>query len=727
LLDQRTKVVVKLFKGQQSGMPIESYGFDSAYAVSNFVLKEGALARVNGGTIFANVLEDQFGGVTSLHRFKNLWMAQRGTSIASETSEGNATFVDVFTGLESTEKMMSSQWRDRITLVNGVEAKFLLNRKMDSLDANYRTGNLGMDPPDYDGWNALTWNETSGEIANGTYYYVITVFDGETNSESPGCGSAVSVDGLFELSMNAGELNGTNFGVLGKEVVVDSAPSSITFDRDPLIAYLQSLQATNPRVTDFRVYRCQKDLDTQLYTTLFAVPNAQETTKPTIINIAEFISTTAPYTFIDNTATADLPAISPPDNNSPPPTMERLRVAREKMQVGVDSVVAPFEPSENSGFLHTKFFRDQLFGIGARSSGWDRTSVDFPVYNEVGRNNFSDILMGSEVYQPDYYPYIWEIARGDGQISTALGVLGDTALLVFKEKSTYYLTGSSPSDYILRVLDTNKGCVNASTVQETPIGVICLDRSGFVLFNKIGQGERISVQVQDVIDSIIFPRSETFYSFYDPKNQRYYCSVVVPGSETPNLTCCLDLDSMEWTFSEGMEGLSRLADTDSNAEYVELLGSKGTGRLVDLADPEIISFVGEPIYSSWTSGPIDFGDDQHKKKIRWLYLRAKANSNWTVTIEIIPDYDESRKYVVENFNVLSSQSLWYSSDLASDGTLIWDEGNWAFAGLERKIVKIPVVSKGYTFQVRIINQDVIENRWGFVIEGISAEADMLGK
>jgi len=44
-------------------------------------------------------------------------------------------------------------------------------------------------------------------------------------------------------------------------------------------------------------------------------------------------------------------------------------------------------------------------------------------------------------------------------------------------------------------MDTQKGCVNEGTIQETPSGVICLDRAGFVLFNKLGQGEKISKNI----------------------------------------------------------------------------------------------------------------------------------------------------------------------------------------------------------------------------------------
>jgi hypothetical protein len=306
--------------------------------------------------------------------------------------------------------------------------------------------------------------------------------------------------------------------------------------------------------------------------------------------------------------------------------------------------------------------------------------------------------------------------------------LGDTALLVFKNKSTYYLSGSSPDNFTLRIMDTQKGCINEGTIQETPNGVICLDRAGFVLFNKIGQGEKISKDIQDIIDDIQTQYSDTFYSWYDPEQMRYYCALVVgSGASTPNLTVCLDLDSGGWTTIQGTEGLSRVMDTNSSGASVDIMGSASNGRLTNFADPTQVLFNGEVIESSWTSGSVNFQDDQHKKKVNWLYVRALSKETWTADIEIIPDYDESRKYVIEDWNMLASQSEWYSSDLATDGTLIWDDGTWASEGLVRTISKIPVQSIGYSFQIRIINKETNPERYGFILQSVSLEGVKLGR
>lgn len=744
-INERKTEVVRAFLGQKSGQPLESYGFDSGTNITGFTPKEGQLQRVSGGNIYAEILPSELGGITSIHRFKNLWMAQRGTVMVAEDSEASTTFTNIFTDLSS-NKAYSAQWRDRIFFTNRVDAKFLLNRSNNELDTLRKIGNLGMDPPTWEGFPydtatppfEITASGGGGNVGGPYVFYVMTLLDSETNSESPGWGALTSADGLYELTFIQGQtLDNFNkfINVLNPKAIIVAALADImTFNLAQMVAYLQDQLLLNTRATHFCIYRSTSTDGLNPDDSFKRVPlvNASSSQDGNyIIDIAEFISDN--QAFIDNTAEASLPAVLLPTNNSPPPTIERFRRAFQYMKdfnnpaLEANGIVeGDFDESKYSGFRHIRLFRDQLFGIGARSEGFVlKEGLDLPEFFPPVLNPFADILFGSEVYQPDYFPYIWEVGRGDGQTAIGLGVLGDTALLLFKEKSTYYLSGSSPSDFVVRILDTNKGCVNESTIQETPIGVICLDRTGFVLFNKIGQGERISTDIQDVIDSILFPYSSSFYSWYDPKDQRYYCAVVIPGSQTPNLTLCLDLESMQWTTDTSLVGLSRLADTDSDGEYVELIGSKTNGRLVDLSNEEIPTFQDGAIYSSWTSGVLSFGDDQHKKKMRWLYLKVKAAGDWTVTIEIVPDFREDRKFTI-TVNYSSEQETWFASD-GTGGTLYWDEGVWAFDGPEKSQVKIPIICKGRLFQVRIINQDTAANRWGFAIEGISAEAVMLDK
>ncbi len=736
-ISNRVAARVATFKGQKSGVSLESTTIEDGSSIVNMVLKEGQMERINGGTIYAEILGAESGGITSLARFKNLTIAQRNLSIAVENAEASATFTTLTSALGSNAGLKYSSWRDREFMVNGVDCKFLLNRAEGSLDSVYDFGDISVDPPHYpnytvDGSNLgidfdpypdgstvplIITTSTGGgpAINNGLYAYYISFFDAETNSESPVTRALIIDDGLTDIFETAFD---------GRIPVANGSPFKTLFQYASLAAYLTKHKQFYPRITHFRIYRGSSGATLSAFKAVPFVNASSTQNGADIISISAFIADGVD--FIDNTVTASLPLTSPPENNYVLPTTSRMKRTWKNLTVA-GYVTEAFDETVNKGFYQAKFFRDQLFGVGAKCGGFNylgRTAdaADRALYR------FSDILFGSEVYQPDYFPYIWEVGRGDGQNTVGLGVLGDTALLVFKNKSTYYLTGSSPDNFTLRIMDTQKGCINAGTIQETPNGVICLDRAGFVLFNKIGQGEKISKDIQDIIDDIQTQYADTFYSWYDPEQRRYYCSLVVGGgATTPNFTVCLDLDSGGWTTIQGTEGLSRVMDTDSNGASVDVMGSATSGRLTSFADPTQVLFNDQVIESSWTSGSVSFGDDQHKKKVQWLYIRALSKETWTVDIEIIPDYDESRKFVIEDWNVLASQSEWYSSDLATDGSLIWDEGTWASSGLVRTISKIPIKSLGYSFQIRIINKETNPERYGFILQSVSIEGVRMGR
>lgn len=769
---QRISAKAPKFEGQKSGLPIESYGIQQAEKIENFYLQNGQLMKVNGQALHSEVLLDEPGGVTSLHAFKDVVMAQRGSKLALNGSVVySTTYTDTGVTLTSTDKLFSAAWRDRVVLTNARDAFFL-----HYTDTSASFKQLGLDPPvGIQPSSALFTVGGAGNVDQNELYYLISLYDSVTNTESPCMGALPSADGVYELSPNGylGPTPSYSPNAAGSTQFMLYSGAALKIQVDAANAL------NNGRATHFIVYRAGPKVG-GLYTSFRRVPlkDGGDYDGNVILPIAALNGTVGVSgissqigAFKDNTAYANLPAVSPPENNSPPPTPLRLRSALlwAQYQANIDGDLPPPESwliSDYTGFRHMRFFRDQMFGIGAKSFGFS-VSRDVNFGSDLTQKitgkitNFTSLLHGSEVYQPDYWPYRWEVGAGDGQEATALGVLGDVALLCFKEGSTFYLAGTSADNYTLRIMDTQKGACHQSTVQETPIGVISLDRSGFVLWNKIGQGQVISDDVVDVIEKIEFAHCAQFYSCYDAALNLYRCSVAITGAVTsnglmvPNITFILDLSTMQWSFERGSEGLSRLqfsvnsqnitsraiaagelpgVEIDIGKVY-DLVGSSTNGRLYDYSLASNVTNPGDaPIVGVWTSGTINFGDDQHKKRMNWVYLRAKSLTGWKVTVEVIPDYDESRKYVVSNWDVISSQSLWYASLAATDGSLIWDSGlgtgdggAWASEGRVRQVSKIPVKCIGYSFQIRVIHQEVDSARAEFAIESISAEGVALGR
>ena len=772
---ERASAKATSFKGQKSGLPLESYDITGAELIQNFYLKDGQLKKINGNVVYGTVplafIQGQpppvvTGGVISLHRYRELLIAQRGDCLFMESytvpSPGLLQAVKGEFGVligqgYQTAKFFGAVWRNVIFLSNSQDlVKFQVNNT--GVGLNPITTALGMDPPPdpltgsmSSGQGGISESSSSGgNVEAGDHYYMIALYDSVTNSESPCWGAWASENGVYEVSPN-----GFN-GPITNLVNTSSGTSIIKLSyAGGMSAYITQAKSQVPRATHFIVYRGQPKTNGAIPDDVRRVPNTATTVAyasgSVLIPIAGFLSDG--LDFLDTTAFTSLPAVPPPTNTSPPPTPARLYNSLVAAQTRY-AATGTWAQTDYLGFRHFRFFRDQLFAIGALSPGLSVTrniTLGTSIQTVTGVvNDFNDLIHASEVFQPDGWPYVWEVGVGDGQRAIGLGVLGDTAVLCFKEKSCYYLSGSSAANYIVRIMDTQKGCVDQSTIQETPAGVITLDRMGFVLWNKIGQGEPISEDIRDIIDSIDFNAAASFWSCYDAKNNLYRCGVVA-SSGTPlpitagvvvqvNMTCTLNLFTMQWSIEQnGQVAAARVIDTDINFNLVDVIGSPTGGQLLDCSGvvvPGVLPSVlnnGAAIEAVWQSGTINFGDDQHKKKMNWIYLRAKSNESWTVDVWVIPDYDISKAYIIRGWSSVGSFSTWYSSTIATDGDLIWDDGSgnvggeWSQPGLVRQVSKIPIKSIGRTFQIRIVHKDTVAENWGFTIESVSAEATMLGR
>lgn len=757
---QRVSAKASAFKGQKSALPLESYGIDSAEQIVNFYLRNNQLNKINGNSLYSEVLVSSTqGGVTSLHGYKDVLFAQRGTdfSIAfvaqNYPAPASYFFVDSAPGfIPSGKRLYSCSWRDRIFFTNSQDAFCGLYQNSSSGGGLTISGNanFGLDPGTAATWtNDILTEGGAGSVDAGAHYYMVALYDQQTNSESVCSGALAGVDGLVDPSPN---------GFFGPQPIsiTSAGAKTVQLNGTKLLAHVQSSPSyggLGGRATHFIVYRSKANVATGSLL-FYRVPHKGGGTYDgsTIIPISAIgapIGGLGVNGFVDSTADSGL-LVANPTNNSPPPTPVRLKTALTQAQATYGAIES-WALTDYSGFRHMRFFRDQLFGVGARSYGFT-VNKDVSVSSSVTQKftglvtQFRDLLHGSEVYQPDYWPYRWEVGRGDGQEAIGLGVLGDIALLIFKEGSTYYLAGTSPDNFGVRIMDTQKGCISQGTIQETPVGVITLDRSGFVLWDKIGQGVRISEDIFDQILNIQFVHASSFYSCFDQKKGIYRCSVCVPGSGgTPNITFVLDIATMQWSIEQGTEGLSRVQFSinsnnlsaslgfavDTGFVY-DFVGSATNGRIYDYSLNTNVTNGGAAITAIWKSGTINFGDDQHKKRMKWIYLRAKAGVAWSVSIDVIPDYDESRAFSIANWSVVASNSLWYSSDLTT-GSLLWDDGTgnagglWGSDGDTRYVAKIPISCVGYSFQIRITHNSTDAAQNAFAIESVSAEAVTLGR
>lgn len=678
------------FSGQKSGLPPKTLKATDCETVQNFVLKNGTLERISGTTVYANI--GGSGRVHWIQKTRNTWFAQRGTSVYSEVGEGSGTFSAV-SGSVSDIALRSDLYRDELFLVNGTDMKFIST-------GGGTLKNIGLQAPisaaalnSTEGTDCSTPGAPAGTFSAGVYKITLTLYDPITNTESPGLNVRPDTYGLTtDLTPDSWSITfGASDSLLISQTFIDNMYAN-TYNSTALI--------DSTRATHIRVYTT--GISTGVNANVFRL--AKTVVKPT----SGGISVTDPAT-----------GVLLPVNNIPPPNILR---AREDFynRIGID-----FSPM-SSVYTHCRFFRDSLFGIGPRGTQL-LDAVSGVSSSSSNSQNYDSILYIHEPFQPDYVFDTREISNGDGQRTTAVAILRDSVLLIYKERSIYYLSGTSPDNYVVRVMDTRRGTVSAGTVQETPYGVFALDRAGVTLTADVGPAELVSEDIEDIIDSINFDSASTMYSGYDAKNERYYLSVPVDSANTPNKTLVYRIKEKAWSVCEGQEGASIHFGVASDYTSRFLIGGINNGTLYRFDANTAVTNNGSAFYSSYLSGPFYCGDSTRKKKAKFVYITAESATNWTIDIDIVPDFGQGQAFSLTGINSSSLYSIYAASQADStSGVGVFDESLWS-ASRVRKQIKVPVSCVGFGFQVGIRTNSSNANQYGFKILSVELEAVMMGK
>jgi hypothetical protein len=684
---------ISAFKGQNSGLTPDAVEPDYAARVKNMISDRGFLKKVNGRSVYG-VLSGS-GQISLLEYYSNFWLAQRGTTLFKEDSVGGKTFSSLKTLLSST-KLFAARWKNAIYFANGRDL-FFYNFDLQKVKQ------LGMYPPLGTVDNANISAAAGGSLSDGAYKYTITYFDPDTQTESPAINSRPSSFGLCVQDPFSTSDYAPDFWSI--TIAAPNSTAKIAFAALNAIFGATGESARDDRQTHFKVYR------TTVGGTVF-----RQVGTPT--SISAFILAGSDYS--DASADSSLGIPLQTDGASPPPRFERIDEAINTFK-GLGLTV---NSSTVRTYIHTREFKDSLLGFGAYGIGVSSAteSAAFPAYKSI--------LYIHDTFLPDYVFTTRDVADGDGQLPTGIATLKDNTVLLLKESSTYYLAGTNVRNYEVRPLDTKRGCIATGSIQETPYGVICLDRSGVILFDGLSVPQEIShPAVEDEIRNINFNAIDTVYSIYDRDNSLYYLALPVDGSTKPNRTLIYNAKHETWTVSEGLEGYSGNIGIDPSQNPVTLIGdSVNQDKILDWSSESAVLDVAKSIESEYLSPILYMGDPSVKKKAKFLYILAESNQDWTIDIGILPDFGQyNGENILENINSSSNYAVWASSLLDSGVNVgVFDTSNWSGTKV-RKMIKVPVSGVGYGFQIRIKNKDTNPDDYGFTLLSLKLEAVELGK
>jgi hypothetical protein len=627
------------FSGQKSGLPPQTIKPTDCEIVRNFLTLRGQLERIPGTTLYGTIIGS--GRITWIDRLAFTWFAQRGTEIFLESGQDTGSFNNIL-DLTSDDPIVSDKYKLEMYMTNGTDFKVY-----NYAQASNR--NLGLQSPiSPTALNGADTNQitkgTNGSLNDQeTYKCTFTYYDPANNIESPAVNVRPNESGLDS------DLSAFDYW----SIALGSGEDEFTIKA----TYLQTIFNNT--------YNGNSLIDTNATKIRVYVTGDGSSVRANIYRLY------GEYTIsglTDINVTSEATGVLLPTDNIPAPSVIRQQ---ESYFTRYGLQYTGFV-----GYKSIRFFRDSLFGFGA-------SGVEYPGTVD---QTYDSILYIHEPFQPDYVFDTREVACGDGQRGIGVAVLRDSALAIFKERSTYYLSGTSPDTYVVRVMDPRRGAVAVRTIQETPYGIFALDNAGVIQVDAIGPIPLVSEDIEDVIRTINFAAISTAYSGYDARDSRYYLAVPTEGSGTPNKTLVYKADDKTWSIIEGQEGGSISFGFSSVNEPRNIIGTNTNGRVLRFDQETVVDNIGTAINSEYLSGPFYGSDPGRKKKAKFLYITAESASDWTITIGIVPDFGQGEEYILENLNSNSLFSVYASSQADTTPNVgVFDESLWAANKLKSRL------------------------------------------
>ncbi len=713
-IENEVREVIKYFSGIKSSLPHGLTQANDAEEMTNFVPRRGRLRKIWGTTLKFNSGAGT-GPIQWISRLANRWLAQHGNAILREQTEGQYDFQQQGEiALGDANRARSAKWENRIFLANGVDCKYVDYNPIDGF--TYR--NVGLLPPgggikpSPTPYLVLTNLVTVTEVAasgsglavpNG-YIYTFTFWDERTQTESLPYGAFVSEDGLWQAdALFAG-------GGLGYLLINASKALRVNISQQKALGY------DTQRTTHFILYRSTL-ADIEVFKRCFITVDGTLTDKIPIAN--DYAD--------DETAEADLGTVLDL-SLSPPPSGHYYRE---------DTAPGDTNPS-SYGPRFVEFFRDQLWMFGVRfpgtiygmEPGYRSSDTNQYPYSGFGTgspieelrfNPQTGIAYASDVGNPDYWLYTYDIGKSTGQEDTGIAKFDDI-LMFFKSRSSYRLLGSSPENYEIRDMDPNRGISFSGSLAATTIGVIGLSAEGFVLFSG-GKGMLIADELFDLVARVNTEYTDLIAATFDPVEEKYECSLPLDEFTHNSHVFSFDCKTKSWALTRKRFGAAAYEELGNNT-VAGLLGDAQNGRLYDASNTLTMTLNGQTMHGSWRSGAFDCGAPGKLKSVQIVEITARALRDFRLSIALIPDFGQGDAVQVNDINPDVRDDNWAADENDTDG-MTWDHGQWGKASRKKRFTVL-IQGLGKNFNLIIKNSDTDADRANFEIEEVIVRASLLG-
>ncbi len=250
-------------------------------------------------------------------------------------------------------------------------------------------------------------------------------------------------------------------------------------------------------------------------------------------------------------------------------------------------------------------------------------------------------LENAENFEPSYWsdsPGAIQISPGDGEKITGLKtlflpLLNEEVLVIFKERSTYVLSGSDVDTFAVQKMSDEFGAVSHRSIVLVGNELMFLSPEGITaLSTATAQGNVTTLFLSNAIKAQIenLNRSQLGQSFaIHLRNRQEVWWFVADGSAIQNQTVLIYNYGINRIWSK-RQGIVAACGCTFNGKLL-------TGNYQGIVQQQLKgnSYNGQPVYWLYRTGFLDFDTPRQRKRIKDIQLYLKQISEVNVTVNMV--------------------------------------------------------------------------------------------
>ena len=372
---------------------------------------------------------------------------------------------------------------------------------------------------------------------------------------------------------------------------------------------------------------------------------------------------------------------------------EKYRIGTTEKITGVDGVNAPFI---YSGTTFTALNSAPNDVIGAEHVVWFKNQLFFAKGDKL--------TFTSPYTDNDFNP-----ANGSGIISVGSAITGlivfREQLIIFSQTKISQLVGNTISDFVLKPITLNIGCVDTDTIQEIGADIMFLGPDGLRLlsgtdtFGDYGLAV-VSKVIQNEMTNFI-SSSTSFASVVIRKKSQYRLLGFNDSISSQNALGIVGTQTMgdqtglmSWSELRGIRAY--VADGDYLGKVETIVFANTNGYVYQMESGN--SFDGANIPATFSTPFASINDPRLRKSFYKLFLYTNPEGSVSTAVNLKLDFDDVG--VIQPSTILISNP---TGIVGNYGSSIATYGSAVYGGKLKRLFETQVVGSGFTVSLQFVS------------------------